>query len=158
MKRLVEIKLNAYNLQFSLKISDICRNVWIARVSNFVTGLWTVCNYGKSFNHGCTWYYWHFVSCSYARIAKEKGSLNSTKYAYFLTNLILIFSSQIFRNHLVSFCNVEKINLTHWFDRLRKAVFIELSSPSWIGVGCLLVICKLNVPKFYSVAMKIKFG
>jgi hypothetical protein len=124
--------------------------------SKFVTGLWTVCNYGYSFNHCCTWYYWHFVSCSSTRIAKEKGSLNSTKYAHFLTNLILIFSFQIFRNHLLSFCNVEKIKLSHWFDRLRKAIFIVLSSPSWIGVWCPLVICKLNVLKYYSVALKIK--
>jgi len=33
-------------------------------VSKFVTGLRTVCNCGYSFSHTCTWYYWHFVSCS----------------------------------------------------------------------------------------------
>jgi len=31
------MELNIYNPEFSLQISDVCRNVWIARVSNFVT-------------------------------------------------------------------------------------------------------------------------
>jgi len=41
-----EIKLYVYNPEFSLKISDVCRNVGNARVSIFATSLWTLCNYG----------------------------------------------------------------------------------------------------------------
>ena len=30
------MKLHVYKPDFSLKMSDVCRNVWIARVGNFV--------------------------------------------------------------------------------------------------------------------------
>jgi len=40
------MKLNVYHPEFALKIWDVGRNLEIGRVSNFVTGLGTVCNYG----------------------------------------------------------------------------------------------------------------
>jgi len=50
----VEIELNMYNRDFSLKISNVCRNVSVTRVSNFVIGMGTLCNYGYSFSHVST--------------------------------------------------------------------------------------------------------
>jgi hypothetical protein len=47
-----------------LKIWDLSRNVWIARVSKCMTGLGTLFNYGYSFSHDFTWQYWHSVSFS----------------------------------------------------------------------------------------------
>jgi len=47
------MNLNVDNTEFSLKISDVCRNVGIARVIIFVNDLGTVCNYGYSFSHDC---------------------------------------------------------------------------------------------------------
>ena len=41
----LEMDWNISNPQFPLTISDVCRNVWVARDSKFVTGLGTVCNY-----------------------------------------------------------------------------------------------------------------
>jgi len=95
-------------------------------VSNFVTGLWKVCNYGYSFFHGYTWYYCHSVSCSYRRTTKEKKSLITTKYAYCWTNLMLIFFFQILQQFSV--CNVVKIHLAHWYGLLRKVVYCAVLS------------------------------
>ena len=44
----MEMKLNVYNHEFPPKIFDVCRNMWIARFTNFVTDMGTICNYGLS--------------------------------------------------------------------------------------------------------------
>jgi hypothetical protein len=51
------MELNMYIPEFLLKISDVCHYVWVARLSNNVTDMGTVCEYGYSFRHGFTWYY-----------------------------------------------------------------------------------------------------
>ena len=63
-----KIELNFYNPEFSLKIWDVCRNVWIARFSSLVTGLGSFLNYGYALSGCYTWYYWHSVSFSQAKL------------------------------------------------------------------------------------------
>ena len=41
----LEMELYVYNRELPLKISDVCLNVRVAKVRNFVTGLGTDCNY-----------------------------------------------------------------------------------------------------------------
>ena len=41
-------KWNIYKPEFSVNFSNVCRNVWFARVTNFVSGLGTLCNYWYS--------------------------------------------------------------------------------------------------------------
>jgi hypothetical protein len=56
-QEILKMKLNAYNLETSVKGSKVCRNVWTLRVSNCVTGLGTVqLRHSLDIRHGCTLY------------------------------------------------------------------------------------------------------
>jgi hypothetical protein len=64
-KSVREIKLYVYRPEFPLKISDVCRNVGIDKVSNLVTGLGSFCYYRYAFSCCYTWYYLHSLLFSW---------------------------------------------------------------------------------------------